>query len=258
MNARKPFLTAEWRNLVMLNYAVDPALLEPWVPAGTVLDTFQGKHYVSLVAFQFLRTRLLGVAVPFHQDFEEANLRFYVRRFAGEDWRRGVVFIKELVPKPAVALVARWVYQENYASRPMRHEVQARPDGTPAAVRYEWEEAGRWQGVRATAVGPAREPARGSLEEFITEHYWGYARQKDGTCVEYEVEHPRWRVWPATATFEGHANSLDGSAFAQVLSAQPASSFIADGSPVTVFQGQRMDEPKPSSRAAGDTSSPAA
>jgi hypothetical protein len=123
--------------------------------------------------------------------------------------------------------------------------VQARPDGTPAAVRYEWEEAGRWQGVGATAAGPAREPARGSLEEFITEHYWGYARQKDGTCVEYEVEHPRWRVWPATATFAGDANSLYGSAFAQVLSAQPASSFIADGSPVTVFQGQRMDGQKP-------------
>src|SRR5512142_1077033 len=113
------FLTAEWKNLVMLNYAVDPSLIEPFVPAGTELDAFEGKTYVSLVGFEFNRTRVLGFAVPFHQNFEEVNLRFYVRR----ESKRGVVFIRELVPKYAVAAVARLLFKENYSCVPMSHRV---------------------------------------------------------------------------------------------------------------------------------------
>src|SRR5262245_60741200 len=120
------FLTAEWRHLVMLNYEIDPAALRARVPAGTELDSWNGKTFVSLVGFRVLRTRVLGVPVLFHRSsigkgisrtswgsFEEVNLRFYVRRRAPEGWRRGVVFVKEIVPKAAVAAVARWVYNEN-------------------------------------------------------------------------------------------------------------------------------------------------
>src|ERR1041385_5639833 len=95
MSDKKRFLTAEWTNILMLNYAVDPSLLEPLVPAGSALDMFEGKTYVSLVGFEFNRTRVLGFAVPFHQNFEEVNLRFYVRR----GLKRGVVFVRELVPR---------------------------------------------------------------------------------------------------------------------------------------------------------------
>jgi uncharacterized protein YqjF (DUF2071 family) len=242
MSNRKPFLTAEWRHLLMLNYVVEPTALEPLVPPGTILDTYQGKAYASLVAFLFLRTRLLGVPIPFHQDFEEVNLRFYVRRFAGGDWRRGVVFIQELVPKLAVALTARLVYNENYESLPMRHALETGPGQAPSSLRYEWEARGRWNGVRAKTAGEPHEPASGSLEEFITEHYWGYARQKDGSCVEYEVEHPRWRVWQASdAGLDCDAASVPGGEqFAPALSGPPASAFVADGSAVTVFQGNRV------------------
>ena len=158
----------------MLNYPVERAVLEPLVPTGTVLDTYRGQAYVSVVGFLFLKTKVLGLAMPFHQDFEEVNLRFYVRRFADGDWRRGVVFIKELVPKPAIAAVARWFYNENYAALPMRHEIQSDASGALTAVDYGWEQGGRWQGLRARLSGDGREAAPGSLDEFITEHYWGY------------------------------------------------------------------------------------
>jgi uncharacterized protein YqjF (DUF2071 family) len=238
---RNPFLTAEWRHLVMLNYPVDGSILEPFVPAGTVLDTYKGQVYLSMVAFQFLRTRLLGVPVPFHQDFEEVNLRFYVRRFAQGDWKRGVVFIKELVPKAAVALVARWVYNENYVALPMRHRLETGTDGALLGLEYEWEYQGRWQALRASLAGQPFVPAPASLEEFITEHYWGYARQLDGGCVEYAVEHPRWRVWRTTsATLACEAVSLYGQSFAPALSAPPTSAFVAEGSSVTVHHGQSI------------------
>ena len=225
----------------MLNYPVESDLLEPFVPAGTALDTYKGRAYLSIIAFLFLKTRLLGVPVPFHQDFEEVNLRFYVRRFAGDDWRRGVVFIKEIVPKPAIALVARTVYNENYISLPMRHTLETRLNGTAASVDYGWEFQGRWNSVRARTTGDFKEPALGSQEEFITEHYWGYTAQKDGGCVEYQIEHPRWRVAAATeVSFDCDAGKFYGEAFAPILSKTPSSAFLAEGSVVTVFKGVRI------------------
>ncbi|HMJ66854.1 MAG TPA: DUF2071 domain-containing protein, partial [Candidatus Binatia bacterium] len=114
MDRPKPFLTAQWRNLAILNFEIAREILEPFVPPGTVLDTYKGKAYVSVVGFLFQDTRLKGVPIPFHRNFEEVNLRFYIRHFSGEDWRRGVVFIKEIVSSVAIAATARIVYNENY------------------------------------------------------------------------------------------------------------------------------------------------
>ena len=238
---RRRFLTAEWRDLLMLNFPVERATLEPLVPRGTVLDTYQGAAYVSVVGFRFLNTRVLGLAVPFHRDFEEVNLRFYVRRLADGDWRRGVVFIKELVPKPAVAAIARVVYNENYVALPMSHRIERQRIEGAASVEYCWRFAERENRVRAEAAGELFIPSPGSLEEFVTEHYWGYVRQRDGSCVEYEVEHPRWRIQRASnATSDCDAVRLYGPEFAPALNESPASAFLAEGSAVTVFRGVRI------------------
>src|SRR3954468_20670393 len=125
------FLAAEWRYLAMLNYQVDPAILHPHLPRGTELDIWNGRHYISLVGFRFLNTRVLGVPIPFHRNFEEVNLRFYVRRKGPEGWRRGVVFIAEIVPRFAIAAVARLFYNENYVALPTRHKLDlAAPNPT--------------------------------------------------------------------------------------------------------------------------------
>ncbi|MFD2793685.1 YqjF family protein [Promicromonospora vindobonensis] len=237
------FLSARWRRLVMLSYEVDPAVLRPLVPRGVELDTWSGRHVVSVVGFQFLDTRLLGVPVPFHRDFDEINLRFYVRRRADDGWRRGVVFVKEIVPRWALATVARAVYGEKYVARPMRHRIDLRDDReTPdGVVEYSWRDAGDWYHVRATTEGSARLPEEGSQEEFITEHYWGYAAQRDGGSVEYRVEHPGWHVWQAgDPALECDVEQVYGRQFVESLAAEPVSAFIADGSPVTVRRGTRL------------------
>lgn len=235
-----PFLTAQWRWLAMLNYAVDPAVLRPLVPAGTELDAWGGVTYASVVGFMFLDTRVMGVPIPFHRDFEELNLRFYVRRRGPEGWRRGVVFVKEIVPRMAIAAVARVVYNENYVALPMRHrvDVSVQAGGT---VEYGWRTRGRWCALRARVRGPAAPLVEGSEEEFITEHYWGYARQRDGGTVEYRVEHPRWKVWRAeSASLDCDVAALYGPGFAESLSAAPRSALVADGSAIVVRQGRRI------------------
>jgi uncharacterized protein YqjF (DUF2071 family) len=236
------FLTAGWRHLAMLNYPVDPAVVRPYVPAGTELDFRDGRTYLSIVGFLFLDTRVLGLGVPFHRHFAEVNLRFYVRRRTDDgDWRRGVVFIKEIVPRRMVTLVARWVYNENYVTLPMRHEVRLPAGGESGSVRYEWYRAGRWNGLAAEIAGEPQPLGAGSEEEFIAEHYWGYTRLRDGTTAEYAVEHPSWRVWTAkSARLDCDVAGLYGPEFAPFLHATPSSAFVADGSALGVRRGTRL------------------
>ena len=234
------FLTAEWRHLAMLNYEVDPALLARHVPAGTELDRFDGKTFVSLVGFRFLSTKVLGIPIPFHRNFDEVNLRFYVRRRENGVVKRGVVFIQEIVPRRAIAAVARLVYNENYRSLPMAHQISFEEGAL--RVEYAWRLGSIWNRLTVHAAGVPRTMTDGSAEQFIAEHYWGYSAQPSGGCVEYHVAHPPWRVWDVThAEYSGNAASLYGAAFAAVLNKPPDSAFVAEGSPVTVYRGKRIE-----------------
>jgi uncharacterized protein len=242
-DSRSVFLTAEWRHLAMLNFEIDPAVVRPLVPAGTELDDWRGRTFVSLVGFRFLNTRVLGIGLPRHRDFEEVNLRFYVRRQTSEGWRRAVVFVKELVPRAAIAMAARVFYGENYVAVPMSHRITVAGEGAAAMrqVSYRWRYERKENEIRVAVRGDASEIAAGSQEAFITEHYWGYTRQRRGGTLEYQVEHPRWRAWTAVeARLEGDPTRLYGEGFAQSLKGPPASAFLADGSEVSVFKGVRL------------------
>lgn len=253
------FLRARWRHLVLLNYAVDPALLAPLVPRGTVLDLHEGRCWMSVVGFLFLDTRVRGVAIPGHQDFEELNLRFYVRREVadearGEPVRRGVVFVKELVPRFAIATVARLLYNENYVALPMDHTIlragEPLPEGAPLQpgdrVGYGFRQRDGvpdWGQVAARVAEEAAPLAPGSYAHFIAEHYWGYARQRDGSTVEYEVRHPPWWVHPAEdARLEGDLERLYGPELGAALRRPPDSAFVAEGSEVEVLEGAPLPD----------------
>ena len=238
MQRKRTFLTARWVHLVMLNYEVEPSVLAGLVPPGTELDAFAGRTLLSMVGFQFLATRVLGLPVPFHRNFDEVNLRFYVRRRVGAQVRRGVVFIKEIVPRAAIAWVARRVYNENYVARPMSHEDQVGQREQPR-VSYRWQHNGRPQVLGVKVTGSPFLPDEGSEESFVSEHYWGYVRQRNGVTLEYQVEHPRWRVWRAVEhQFDCDVTDVYGAAFAPRLSGAPRSAFLAEGSAVTVRRGE--------------------
>jgi uncharacterized protein len=238
--SKRVFLSAEWRDLVMLNYEIDPSLLTRHVPLGTSLDSFQGRTYVSLVGFRFCRTKLLGhFPIPFHANFDEVNLRFYVRRKEAADDRRGVVFIAEVVPKRAIATTARLLYGEQYTCLPMRHHIET--EEFVKKAEYQWEVDGHWCRLSAQTGGLPTHPQGGSLEQFITEHYWGYSTQRSGHCLEYHVSHTPWHVWATTtAGFEGEASVLYGRELGAVLQRRPDCAFVADGSSVVVFKGNRI------------------
>ena len=218
----------------MLNYRV---------PRGTALDDWRGATYVSLVGFLFRDTRVLGVPIPLHRAFEEVNLRFYVRHQHEGELRRAVTFIKEIVPRRAIATVARLAYNEPYVAMPMRHDIAAHTDldAAPSAVRYEWRQPSGWSTLAVEASGRAEPLVQGSEAEFITEHYWGYTRQRDGGTVEYRVAHPRWRTWTVTsASVTGDLSALYGAAFGETLARRPDSAFLAEGSRIEVHMPTRL------------------
>jgi uncharacterized protein len=234
----KPFLTANWRYLAILNYVVDPALIEPLVPPGTEIDFEDGETFVSIVGLLFLDTRLLGLTVPLHRDFEEVNLRFYLRKKSADTWRRGVVFVREFVPRRAIALVARAFYGERYFALPMKHNIE-HIDLT-LKVEYSWRRGTKWESLKVSASGEPQSVPAGSHAEFITEHYWGYTCVRNG-CSEYRVQHPRWKIWNATSfEFNADVATLYGAQFAETLSHSPRSAFIADGSPIEVQRREML------------------
>jgi uncharacterized protein YqjF (DUF2071 family) len=234
----RPFLSANWRYLAMLNFAVEPAILAPLVPPGTELDFADGETFVSIVGLLFLDTRLLGLPIPRHRDFEEVNLRFYVRRKSADTWRRGVVFVRELVPRRAVALVARAFYGEHYLALPMKHEIEH--VDLSVDVEYSWRRGRKWESVRVSAAGEPQSISAGSHAEFITEHHWGYTCVRGG-CSEYRVNHPRWKIWNSQH-YELCADiaALYGEEFVETLARPPRSAFIAEGSPIEVLLREQL------------------
>lgn len=227
------FLRAEWRKLAIANYSVDPDLLKPYLPYKTELDYWNDKCYVSLVGFRFLNTRLKGIAIPFHRHFEEVNLRFYVRYKDLSGWRRGVTFIREIVPKHALAFVANTFYNEKYVTLPMRHKWDVKEDSI--FVSYSWKLRKIWNQFSLSADASPMELALNSEEEFITEHYWGYTPHDGQMCSEYGVEHPRWSTYRVrNYNIDVAFDQVYGKSF-QLLNKQiPNSVMLAEGSEIVV------------------------
>lgn len=227
----------------MLNYAADEASLSPHVPRGTELDKWNGTSYLSVVGFRFLKTHILGLPVLGHRSFCEVNLRFYVRRRTPDGWRRGVVFLKEIVHRRAVVAIARVLYGEPYVYRAMFRE-GALADVTPVAsstLKYCWRSGRTWNWIAGKVAAAPTPLEPGSEAEFITEHYWGYTARRAGRTNEYQVTHPPWLV----STVEEPQLVCDvsrtwGSPFADALSDTPRSAFAVAGSHVTVGFGVRV------------------
>ena len=227
---RLPFLTARWSNLFLATYAVPPTMLRPHLPPGLSLDLRDEQAFVSLVAFDFLDTRVLGIPWPGFRTFAELNLRFYVRR--GDE--RGVVFIREFVPQRLVAWIARRVYNEPYLAAPLKSRVQDTPDRLSIEHRLVWN--GQTHIIRAAGRKPPIRPDDTSTEHFFKEHQWGYNLNRRGELVRYEVVHPVWDVYP----LESYELLFDfgqvyGPRWKWLTQATPTSTLLAVGSPVAVY-----------------------
>ncbi len=228
----KKFLTAHWSDLVMANYEVDPELLSDRVPKGTELDFHEGRCFASLVAFKFTNTRVMGIPVPFHTDFLEVNLRFYVKYAAGDELRRGVVFVKEIVPRAAITFVARTIYGEPYETWKMS------VSGTGNQLAYGWSKRGTENNMSVELGENRGVPDEGSQGEFIIEHYWGYTARGESRTDEYKVEHPKWELFDIDDyDIEVDFGATYGAKFSELNEAIPQSVLMARGSEVAVYRG---------------------
>jgi len=234
----KTFLSANWKDLVMINYEVEKEVLLPYLPKSVELDDYNGKYYVSLVAFMFLNTKLLGFKIPFYTNFEEVNLRFYVKRIEGNEVKRGVVFIKEFVPKYILAKVANIFYKEPYEKVEMSHNISV--NDSKRTLDYSWNTQ-NWNSIEVETELVTQPLLENSFEEFIAEHYWGYTKISDNKTAEYEVQHPKWNYFNVI----NHKSNVDftacyGNNFNFLNHQNPFSIFMAEGSDISVLNGQKI------------------
>lgn len=226
------FLTAKWTNLALINYVIDAKLLEKYIPAGTELDFYNDKCYLSLVGFMFDNVKLFGLPIPFHTKFEEVNLRFYVKRLENGLWKRGVVFIKEIVPKSTLTFVANSIYKEHYETFPMKHSITENNETIDFV--YQWKNDNKWNTILIETNKNEIEIPINSEAEFITEHYFGYTKHQNKT-FEYEVKHPKWNQYKVEQfQVDVDFKKSYGTEFSFLNDLMPTSVLLAKGSKISV------------------------
>ncbi len=234
------FLKAEWRKLLIINYEVSPETVIPYLPAHTSLDLYHGKCLISIVGFMFLNTRIKGIKIFKHVNFEEVNLRFYNTYKTPTSINRGTTFIKEIVSKPAISFIANSLYNEKYVTLPMGNTITETDNALK--IEYRWLHNKKINSISCKAEKKLNPMAQNSIEEFITEHYWGYTKLSSHKTSEYAVEHPRWETYNITDfTVDIDFECLYGSTFACLKNQQPHSVMLAEGSEILVRTGRKIE-----------------
>jgi uncharacterized protein len=237
----KNFLTARWENLIMANYAVDPKILSQYLPNGVELDYYEGKTYISLVGFMFRNTKIFNIPALGLNTFEEINLRFYVTRKEGNITKRGVVFINETIPYKIVAWVANYLYKEHYIAIPTKHNWEINDKNK--RISYSWKKNNIWDSIKVNASISAKKMNKGSIEEFIFEHYFGYTKVSDSQTEEYSIYHPRWQI-NEIMDYQINCNfkEMYGKDFEFLSYKNPDNILLAEGSEIAVkWKRNRLD-----------------
>lgn len=231
---QKLFLQAKWENLCLFTYSVPPEILSPYVPAGLEADTLNGRAFVSLVAFDFHDTKVKGIKFPFHVNFPEINLRFYVKNKV----RRGVVFICELVPRYFIALFANMLYNENYKTIKMKSNVVSNDEMT---VIHNLSIDGHNYSMNIKADNKPYTPSEETPEHFFKEHEWGFGKSKSGDTLVYRVEHPEWEIFPVKSyELDFNFGLVYGNKWSFLNKEKPVNIMLARGSEIKVFSPQKL------------------
>ena len=227
------FLKANWENIIMINYEIDPKILIPFLPKGVEIDLFNGKCYISLVGFMFKKTKLFNIPIPWFGTFEEINLRFYVVRKENSQIKRGVVFINETIPYPIVAWMANKLYKEHYTVVPTKHEINYQDKSKK--IKFEWLLNKKWNSIYVESSNESSAMKQDTLEKFIYEHYYGYTKINENKTEEYKLQHPSWETnevlnYKIDCDFE----AMYGKSFSVLNQTKPEAVFVAEGSQVAV------------------------
>ena len=226
------FLRANWENLIMANYEIEPSTLAPYLPKGVELDFYNNKTYVSLVGFMFKNTRLFGLPIPFFGSFEEINLRFYVKKIENRKIKKGVVFINETVPFKIVALLANKLYKEHYISIPTKNSIDITENKD---IKFEWKINDRWNSLAVKSDTNKYKIEQGTIEEFIFERYFGFTKLSASSTQEYKIHHPKWMTHKIlNSQIDCDFRSMYGDSFSMLNNQTPDSIVLAEGSQVSV------------------------
>lgn len=231
----KPFLTAYWHNLINITYAISPTLLTSYLPKGVTLATKDGKAFVSLVAFSFEETKVKGIKIPFHVNFPEINLRFYVN-YKG---KVAVCFINEFVPKQCIALVANKLYNEPYIAYPMKVSTEVNEKQQELTISHQITKRKQVHRLKAIVSTQSYTPESNTIAHYFKEHDLGLGIDKKGRTLYYRVEHPIWAIYPIKEYIvQMDFEQLYGKPWGILNTLEPLHILVAKGSKIAVYPPQ--------------------
>jgi len=238
----QPSINAKWKKLLLVNYPVNKELLEPYLPHHTEFALWNNSCYVSLVGFLFLDVKLGGIPIPMHTNFVEINLRFYVRRRTNDEWRYGVVFLKEIVGLPLVTYVANNFFKEHYDTMPVGYDIARKSD--ELKVEYRWKKK-EWNSIRILSEPEKIPMEEKSREDFFTTQHWGYTKLRSGSTREYSVIHPKWDIYKTKEySINVDYGRVFGDQFNFLSNQKPDSAFLAEGSEITLHEHTTIGDHK--------------
>lgn len=188
---RDPLLTQEWLDLTFVHWAVDPDVVAPLLPKGTVPDTHDGLTYVGLVAFRMHKVGWLRLpGIPYFGSFPETNVRLYSVDAHG---RRGVVFRSMDASRLIPVVMGRIGFQLPY----LWSRMSVRTEGDTV----DYTSSRRWPGPRGaysrlTVERGERIEEPTELEHFLTAR-WGLHNAFFGAAAFLPNDHPRWPLYRA-------------------------------------------------------------
>lgn len=228
------FLMANWQKLLFVNYKVNKELLLPYLPTGLELDDYDNTYYLSFVAMRFDNTRVLGISFPFHKRFEEVNLRFYVKRKLSDgSYKKGVVFISEIVPKRVITMIARMLYNESYQTLAMSH--QWLDTKKFQDISYSLHKNNQTHTITVTTDNTNIDIKPQGHQDFIIERYFGYTKNKQDKTIEYEVRHKPWQTQGIiNHKIDINFEDVYGEKFSFLNNLKPDSIYFTEGSRTSV------------------------
>lgn len=170
----------EWNNVLFFHWVVPYKSLRNCVPKNLNIDTFDGKAYVSLVAFtmQKIRPKKLP-SIPFISNFHEINLRTYINN----DNKKGVYFLNIETEKLLSAFIAQKLSGLPYEKARIKRVDKKYTSTNPKKKLFletEFE-------IGETILDKTM------LDIWLTERYCLYLT-KGPSLYRYDIHHKEWEL----------------------------------------------------------------
>jgi uncharacterized protein YqjF (DUF2071 family) len=187
-----------WHDLLFMHWPIPIESLQPLIPTGLDIDTFNHQAWIAVVPFRMSHIHPRGLfPVPWLSAFAELNVRTYVIR----DGKPGVWFFSLEAANPVAVWLARSWFKLPYFNATMTCKEIDRTIHYSSHRTHRKAPSCDFKGSYAP-IENIQFAQKGSLEHFFTARYCLYTSDKNGRLYRGEIDHEPWPLQRAKATIQ--------------------------------------------------------